>query len=444
MTLLHEIRRTLTLAWPIMGAQVLALSMTFVDSVMVGRLGVKPLASLAMATGFSNLIFLAVMGLLSALSPLIAEAFGRDRRPEIAVLTGQGLRIAGVAFIVTLVLFALAGDILIAFGQSAELVPDAEAYLMALIWGVPAQYGYVALRQMIEGTGDSRPSLFFAGIAAALNVSFVYALVYGVWGLPALGVAGAGYATSALNWVSFVGLFLYVLRAGRYKDFAPASGLRLWDRRAFGKIMVLGLPLAATLVSEVAFFVASTFLAGTLGALPQAAHQIALNAASFTFMIPFGLSIAVAIRIGQAVGRSDAGTLRQSALAGVSITLVLQSLAALVFLSVPSFIAGIYTEEVELLGVASRLLVIAGIFQLFDGLQVLGMGQMRGIKQTRVPFLVTLVAFWALGAPTGHYLAFGRKLGVDGLWYGLLTGLCVAAVLHQLRFWCVYRRVVTQ
>lgn len=437
-----ELRATVALAWPIMGAQILSLSMAFTDNVLVGRLGVEPLASLAMASGFYAIVVLAIMGLLSALSPLIAEAEGAGLRTDVGLFVGQGMRLALVVSLGAAALFVFSRPILLAFGQSPLLVDDAESYLRALAWGLPAQGAYVALRQFTEGVGASKPSVVVAGVAAVLNLPFAYAFIHGVWGVPRMGVAGAGYATSLLQWGMVLGLGAYVLRSRRYRSFALTAGLKARSPATMARILKLGIPLAAALVSEVGFFACSTFLAGAIGPLPQAAHQVALNAASFTFMAPFGLSIAVAIRIGRAVGRRDVEGIRRAALAGVGLTLAVQLAAVVLFLSVPRFIADVYSDDVDLIAVATRLLVIAGVFQVFDGLQVVGMGQMRGIKQTRAPLLVTLVAFWGVGAPWGYYCAFVLDLGVDGLWYGLLTGLGVAAVLHQLRFWAVYRRAV--
>jgi MATE family multidrug resistance protein len=336
-----------------MGAQVLTLSMAFTDNVLVGRLGVEPLASLAMATGFYAIVMLTVMGLLSALSPLIAEAEGGGRRSEIGVLVGQGLRLAALTSVVAVLLFACASEILLLFGQNPALVPDAQRYLSALAWGVPAQCGYVALRQFTEGVGNSRPSVILAAIAAALNVPLAYALIHGVGGLPRLGVAGAGYATALLLWGMFAGLGMHVTRNRRYADFALVSGFKTRAWPTLRRVLTLGIPLAGALASEVAFFASSTLLAGTIGTVQQAAHQVALNAASFTFMIPFGLSVAVSVRIGQAVGRQDVRALRAAASVGVGLTLAFQALAALAFLVAPHAVAGVYSDDVALVAVAT-------------------------------------------------------------------------------------------
>lgn len=425
-----EIRRTLKLAAPIMGAQFLHIVMLFVDNLMVGRLGAVELGGLALAGAFYSFIFVIVIGVMGALSALVSEADGAGQFQKAAVYARQGVLLSlGITVVIVAGLFA-AEPILLTMGQQPEPSRIAAEYLTAMVWTVPAQLSFFALRNFTEGTDDSLPSVIVAIIAALLNIPLDYALIFGAWGMPELGVAGAGYATAILNWLSLALLVAYVASRKRYRKYELFRAPKI-DTAAMKEIIAIGVPLGGAVATEMGFFVTTTFLMGLIGAVELAAHQVALNAASMVFMLPLGLSFAVSIRVGSQLGKKDRAGAATAWKASLVITGVLQVVTAVIFLVFPGFIVDLYDQENQVRDLAIQLLRIAGFFQLFDGFQVVGMGTLRGLKDTRFAFMATLFAFWVCGISVVVWQFQAQN--PTGLWAGLLVGLGVASVIHHTR-----------
>ncbi len=421
-----------------MGAQFLHIVMLFVDNLMVGRLGAVELGGLSLAGAFYSFIFVIVIVVMGALSALVSEADGAENYEKAALYARQGVLFALGTTTLTIVGLFFAEPILRAMGQEPEPSRIAAEYLMAMAWTVPAQLCFFALRNFTEGTDDSLPSVILAILAALLNIPLDYALIFGAWGFPMLGVAGAGYATAILNWMSLVLLTGYIAWNSRYAKYRLFQIPRV-NLRAMREIVVIGVPLGGAVATEMGFFVATTFLMGLLGATQLAAHQVALNAASMVFMLPLGLSFAVSIRVGNHLGRQDRAGARTAWKASLVITSVLQTATALIFLLFPGFIVDLYDQENEVRELAIQLLRIAGFFQLFDGFQVVGMGTLRGLKDTRFAFFATFFAFWVCGIS----VVLWQYLRGDptGMWAGLLVGLSVASVAHHVRSHLQFREV---
>ncbi len=430
----QECQTTLRLAGPVMGAQFLQFGMVLTDNIMVGRLGPSPLAAMAMATALFSFIFIFSIGILSALSPLVSQAHGAKDDARIGPVTRQGLRICLALSVVIIFAFKASPPLLHWLKQEPQLIPVAKAYLDAVCWGIPAALGYLCLRQLTEGVLDTKPSLLIALIGLLLNIVADYALIFGNLGLPRLEVVGAGYATAIISWAMFLAMLLYILVRPTYKKFGLFRPPFKTEWRTIGEILRLGLPLGGIWVCEVGFFVTNTLLMGTIGTLELAAHQVAINAASFTFMIPLGLSIGVSIRVGHYIGEKNWSGVRRGGNAGFILAFLFMSLSAFCFLVFPAQITRIYSNDVQLLEITVQFLMIAGAFQLFDGLQVVGVGALRGLKDTRVPLLATIVSYWLMGLPFGYFIAFHTAAGPQGLWWGMVLGLSTAALLHFSRF----------
>ncbi len=435
--MLSEIRTTLKLALPIMGAQFLSIVMVFIDNVMVGRLGREALGGLALAGGFYSFIFIIIIGLVGALSPLVSQAHGARNYRQAGNYTRQALLLSVFLTIVLAILLSQAESILLLLGQRPDLSAIAATYLTAMIWTVPAQLGFLVLRNFSEGTGDTLPSLLIALGIALLNFPLNYTLVFGNWGFPALGVAGAGYTTAFLNWLSLIALVGYIATRQRYRRYALFSLPVKPDFKAIKELIVLGLPLGGAVAMEMGFFITTTFLMGHLGDTQLAAHQVALNATSMVFMVPLGLSFAVSIRIGQLLGQHDRHGARRAWLASIIIVAVSQALTASIFLLFPEKIIALYGQEGDVVLIAVQLLMIAGLFQFFDGFQVVGMGALRGLREANFALLATSVSFWLIGASVVAY-AYTHQ-APRGIWLGLLTGLAVASIAHHTRAWFVFK-----
>lgn len=435
-----EIAATLRLAWPIMGAQLLTLGMVFTDNVMVARLGEKPLGALAIAGTLYSTLYIVSMGVLSAMSPAISHAYGAGNANEVGSWFRQGARFSFLLSALSMFVLWNGGRVLSWLGQSPELAALAQEFLRAIAIGVPAQTLYFCARTVCEGTSDSRPSIVIAALGVLLNVFLDYVLIYGRLGFPALGVMGAGLATAGVNWMMAIAIGIYLARHERYRAFRLFDSAPFWNGAFVRELLRVGAPISGCMLAEMGFFAGATLVMGTIGNHALASHQIAINAASFTFMIPLGLSFAVSIRVGQHRGRGDSAGAFHSGRSGFWLTLILQSVPAGLFLFFPRVVTILYTSDPSLTATAVTLLKVAGVFQIFDGLQVVGIAALRGLKDTKLPFLNTLVSFWLLGAPAALWMAGTR--GPTGIWLGMVLGLGLAAGLHLARFHNLSRRLV--
>lgn len=430
----REALATGRLAGPIVGGQLAFTGLNFIDTVMAGALGPAALGAVAVgASVFSGLTFLP-FGTLLAVPPFVAEMDAGGRRREVAPFTRQALWVAlGMAAAVGALLLA-ARPALAALGIQPEIVPTIALYLRALVWGLPFWALYLVLRFMSEGLAASRPVLYFGLLGLPVNVLGNWLLMYGRWGLPELGAVGCGYATSIVWLAQAAAMLVYVGRHRHYRDLGLFARFDPPRRAAIGRLLRVGLPAGAMIFVEGSIFAAVALIMGTLGTRVVAAHQVAINFAAITFMVPLGLSMAISVRVGQAVGRRDPAAVRFVAAVGIGMALACQVVSASVMAFAPRFVAGLYTDDALVIALAVDLLLLAAVFQLSDGVQASSAGALRGIKDTRVPMAIVVVAYWLIGFPLGWTLAFVAGLGARGLWIGLIAGLTVAAALLAVRF----------
>lgn len=434
-----EIKKLLHLAWPIIGAQVLMLAMVLTDSMMVARLGTKPLAALAMAGALYNTLYLLMMGILSAMSPAISQAYGTGDHLEIGKWVRQGWRLSFMLAFLLICILLVARPILVILGQEQEVAAVAQVYLNAMVWGVPGQLLYFCGRTLCEGTADSRPSILISGMGLLLNLGLNWIFIFGNLGFPALGVAGSGYATSTVNWLMAAAIVFYIAHRQRYRPFGFFEKAPLIQPKILVSFLRVGLPISGSMLAEVGFFAAGTLAMGTLGSAALASHQIALNAVSLTFMVPLGLAFATSIRVGHARGREDLEGIIGAGRSGFMVTAAVQCLWATLFIVFPGAVTAFYTSDPELKSLAVTLLRIGGVFQIFDGLQIVGINALRGLRDTKMPFLNTIISFWLIGAPSSLWLM--KIFGPSGIWYGLVLGLAITSMLHIGRFQRLSRRL---
>jgi MATE family multidrug resistance protein len=308
-------------------------------------------------------------------------------------------------------------------------------------WGAPALALAFTCRGLSEGMSLTRPTMYFGFLGLVLLAPIGWVLMYGKFGLAPRGAAGSGQATALVLWLQAL-LWLAWLRwrpeyrfLGLFEAFAAPSP------RAIGELLRVGVPMGVSIFMEASLFVAVALVLGRLGETTVAGHQIALNVSSVTFMLPLGLAMAITVRVGNAVGRGDADGVRHAGYVGIGLTLFTQAVSASLMLLLPATIAALYTREAPVAALAAQLLVLAGLFQFSDGIQVAANGALRGLKDTRVPMLVTGFAYWGIGMSCGYVLAFPLGFGARGMWMGLIAGLSVAAVLLFLRFHRLARRM---
>ena len=436
----RELKEMLRLALPLVTGQLSAIGMNVVDAMLAGHLDAHTLGAVAVGTSVWSLALVAAIGVMLALPPSVAQLNGGGRRDEIGPLFRQALWLAVTLGILLWIGVRIGGPVLVAaIGVDARLIPDVTRFLHAISYGAPALALFFALRGLSEGFGLTRPTMYFSLLGLALLGPVGYVLMYGRLGFPALGALGSGIATACVLWIEALAFLAYVATRRHYRELQLFAQFDKPNPTAIRDLLRLGVPMGVSVFMEASLFVAVALAIGTLGTDVVASHQIAINVASVTFMVPLGIAMATTVRVGHAVGRGDVEGVREAGLAGLLLTLIAQGISALLMLTVPQHIAALYTADATVIALAAQLLVLAGLFQFADGMQVAASGALRGMKDTRVPMLITTFAYWGVGMPVGWWLAFPIGYGARGMWMGLIAGLSMAALLLSARFWRLAR-----
>lgn len=430
----REIRQTVKLALPLIAGQLSAVGMGAVDVALAGHFNAHTLAAVAVGANVWILGLVCAIGVMMALSPSVAQLDGAGRHAEIGPLFRQSLWLAAALSVLLWLGARHAGPLLTLIGIDPALAVDAQAFLHALSWGAPGLCGYFALRGLCEGSSWTRPTMLFGMFGLAVLVPLDWILIYGKLGLPALGAEGSGIANALALWLQMLAFMAYLRYGKRFRHLGLFDRLEAPDWHALKHLLWIGVPMAVTLLMEAGLFVIAALLVSRLGTVAIDGHQIAINVASVSFMLPLGLALAVTVRVGHAAGRGDARGVRYAGYAGLALTGLTQALSAGAMLAIPHAIARIYSSDPPVVELAAQLLVLAGVFQFSDGIQVVCNGALRGLKDTRMPMLITLFAYWGVGMPVGAWLCFRAGQGVPGMWMGLIAGLTVAAVLLLLRW----------
>lgn len=433
--LLRELGETIRLALPLIAGQLSAVGMNVIDTMLAGHLDAHTLGAVAVGVSIWSLALVVAIGLMMALPPSVAQLAGADRRDAIAPLFRQALWLAVTLGILLLSFVRFCGPQLVGMiGTDQALHADTDAFLRAIAWGAPALAGYFCLRGLSEGLALTRPTMYFGLLGLLLLFPIGSTLTYGHFGFSPRGAEGLGLATAIVLWVQFLALLGWVLLRPQYR------ALRLFARfdaprpTVLAELLYLGVPMSISLLMEAGLFVVAALVISTLGVTVVASHQVALNVAAVAFMLPLGLAMAITVRVGYAAGRGDGDGVCIAGFVGIGLTLVTQLVSSLTMLFAPHMIASLYTRDAAVIALAAQLIVLAGLFQFSDGIQVAANGALRGLKDTRVPMLVTTLAYWAIGMPVGIWLAFQIGLGARGMWMGLIAGLTAAALLLFLRF----------
>lgn len=418
----------LRLAAPVVFAELGWMTMGMVDTLMVGRLSPEAIG----AVGIGSSVFMAVvifaMGLMLGLDTLVSHAFGAGDVEDCHRWLLHGSFLALVLSVPFMLLLFQLSDALGRWGLTPVVLDLTRPYLDAVTWSVPPLLLYAAFRRYLQGMGVVQPIMFALVLANLTNVFCNWVFIFGHFGAPALGVSGSAWAT-VFSRVVMAGLLLAVIlmrergrRPGLFET--PLTIEWRWMKRLIG----LGFPAAIQLTLEVGVFAAATALAGRLPAAALAAHQIAVNIAAFTFMVPLGVASAGAVRVGQAVGRRDAAAAARSGWTALLFGTAFMACSASVFLLAPGMLIGAFTSDAGVLRAGVTLLTVAAVFQLFDGLQAVATGVLRGLGDTRTPMLWNLAGHWGVGLPLGYVLCFTLGIGVVGLWWGLSAGLIICGV----------------
>ncbi|RMI09300.1 MAG: MATE family efflux transporter, partial [Calditrichaeota bacterium] len=398
------------------------------------NLGAVDLAAIAIGRSLYMPGYLMLLGILLAINPITAQFYGAQKTPEIRRAVQSGLWLSQALALSGMIAIRYVDGLMHVMDIPEPIIPITREYLKAISWSLPATLAYLVLRFFSDGLSRTRPHFYFAAIAVPVNIAGNYILMYGKLGFPRMGAVGAGWATALVWWIMFLGMVIYIARKRAYRPYGVFRNLGRPQWEYVREILRVGVPNGISFGMETGMFAVVGLLIGSLGVEQVAGHQIALNVASITFMVPLGISIAATSRVGREIGRQDPARARLAGFVGIALAAGFMLLTGILMFSFPEAIARIYTSDSAVIRVAAPLLVMAALFQLSDGLQVSAAGALRGLKDTRVPMLVNAVAYWIVGLPVGYYLGIVQGQGARGLWIGLIAGLSVAAVSHTWRF----------
>lgn len=436
-----EIRAMLVLGWPLVLTSLAQVMMNATDVLFIGRVGPQALAAAALGTNLYIAAFVIGLGLGIATSAMLAQTLGRSRHAvrDVRRTVRQALWVCAFAALPVWLVLWQAETILLLIGQDPLLAAEAARFVHVLQWGMLPIWIFMVLRSFCAALERPHPPMLVTIVAIGLNVLLNWLLVFGHFGFPALGLQGSALATLISSVFMALALLAYILRDRHLRRFSILG--RFWraDWPRLLELVRLAGPIIVTLAFEMLVFNVAVMLMGLIGKAELAAHSIAIQMASLTFMVPVGLSQAAVVRVGLAAGRGDMEGVARAGWVAIGIGVVFMSCTALLFVTAPSLIVGLFLgeitgEKVEVARHAAIFLGIAGIFQIVDGVQCLASGVLRGLKDATIPMLIAAVGYWVIGLPVGAWLAFKGGMGGAGIWVGLAVGLGSVAVMMLVRW----------
>ena len=439
-THMQHIRAILVLGLPLIGSHLAQFAVTLTDAIMLGWYDVEVLAQQVLGGMLFFTLFIMGSGFAWAVMPMVAEAESAGRVTEVRRVTRMAQWLSLLFGAAAMPVFWWSGPLLEAAGQQPAVAQGAQGYLRIAGWAIFPALVVMVLKSYLSALERAQVVLWVTVAAVGVNVLVNYALIFGNWGAPELGIRGAAIASLAVQGVSAVGLAVYAALV------TPEHALfqRLWrpDWEAFGAVFRLGWPIGITNLAEVGLFAASSLMMGWLGTLPLAAHGIALQITSATFMVHLGLSNAATVRAGRALGRGDLHGLRRGGKVIIALSGLMVALTIALFLLAPAPLMGLFLspddpDRAAVVAIGIGLLAAAALFQLVDAAQVMALGLLRGVQDTRVPMVIATLSYWAVGVPISYVLGFPLGMGGVGVWLGLAIGLALAGVFMMWRFWRV-------
>ena len=436
-----DYRKTLLLAYPVVLSQLGHIMVGVVDTAMVGQIGTVQQAAVALSNSLYMLVLVFGLGVSYGITPLVAAADSRKDFSENALLLKHSIIINTVMGILLFTLLYIASPVLNLFGQKQEVVDMAIPFLNVMMLGMIPLCIFSGFKQFTEGLSFTRVAMLITLGSNIINIVLNYAMIFGHWGFPKMGIMGACWATFISRVVMALGMLLYVYFNRHFQKYWKGFNVLKITKARTLKILGLGVPSGLQWVFEVGAFAFAVVMIGWISPMAQAAHQVALSIAATTYMMASGLSAAASVRVGNQLGLKNKQGVRRAGFSAFIIVIAFMSLMAVCFILFRDFLPTIFNNEQQVIRIASSLIVIAAFFQLSDGVQVVGLGALRGMKDVKIPTLITLFAYWIVGLPMSYLFAFPLHLGVQGIWYGLSLGLGIAAILLFLRFNYVSKRI---
>jgi multidrug resistance protein, MATE family len=429
-----HLRETIKLAIPVAIGQLGHIMLGITDSIMVGRVGAVPLAASSLVNGIVFLVVVFGLGMSLAITPLVSIARGRDENDQCGVILRQSLLLNGIVTLILLSLVYFLADLIMHLNQEAAVAIQAVSYAKIIAFSIIPFMIFQTYRQFIEGLAFTKPAMYIALAANLVNIFGNWVLIYGNLGMPAYGLDGAGYSTLINRGFMAAAIIIYVMTSEQFREYEPSFRFRNINWPVLKKLLHIGVPTGFQHFFEIGAFSFSAIMIGWLGAEQLAAHQIALSLAATSFMIILGISAAGTIRVGHAFGKKNIHDVKRSGFLTTIFAASVMACFGIIFILFKDELPLIFTKNMQVVKIAASLLIIAAIFQISDGAQAAGLGILRGITDVRIPMIITFIAYWILALPIGYVLGFKIKMGVVGIWIGLLAGLSAAAIMLNLRF----------
>ncbi len=438
-----EFNYNLKLAFPVILGMLGHIFVSFADNIMVGQLGAAELAAVSLGNSFFFIAMSLGIGFASAITPLVAEADSAKNSLGVKNALKHGLILCAILSVLLYLLMLLAVPVIHYMKQPLEVVELAIPYLYIISISIIPLVVFEALKRFSDGLSNTKYPMYATIAANIINIIINYLLIFGSFGFPKLGIVGAGIGTLVSRIIMIFFLSLIFMKRDKFKPYVLNIKFRIVDSLIFKKIINIGFPSALQMLFEVGIFTAAIWMSGVLGKNFQAANQIAFNLSAMTFMVGVGLSVAAMIRVGNQKGLSDFIELRRIAFSVFMLTVLIEMFFAVMFLVFRDWLPTIYLdtenlsktlENTEVILIASKLLLIVALFQIFDGLQVVILGALRGMQDVKIPTIITFVSYWLIGFPISFYLGIYTPLKSTGIWIGLLISLVCASIMLYLRF----------
>ena len=429
-----HIWETFNLAYPVIIGQLGFIMMGVVDSIMVGELGAVPLAGASLGNSMFILIFIIGLGVSMSVTPLIAILVGAKRFQECGIYFRQSLIVNIVLGLILMSAVFFTSNLFEYLNQPLAVAEQASSYTKIIALSIMPAMLFHTYKQFIEGFSIMKPAMIIAIVANIINAFANWVFIYGNIGMPALGLNGAGWATFFSRVFMVFVIMLYVMNKEYFKQFDVNFHFKKINFPVIKKILSIGLPSGFQYFFEVGAFSFAVIMIGWLGTNQLAAHQIAINLASITFMVVLGISAAGGIRVGNKVGKKDVVEVRKAGFTAVIMGASIMFTFGVIFIVLNEFLPTLYIDNEDVIRIASSLIVIAALFQISDGIQGVGIGVLRGLTDVKIPTLITFIAYWVLALPIGYLFGFVFHFGVEGVWVGLLLGLTASAAMLTIRF----------
>ena len=431
MKLSQHIKENLNLSFPIMISQLGHITVGVADSLMIGNVSITQLAAVSLSTSIFGFILLFCIGLSYGITPLIASKKSDKNYISMTFYNGMYLN---MFFTILLVVITIYSKYLLQYlGQDEEVLFHTYRYLDIIAISLVPLMLFQTFKQFIEGLGFTKPAMYISIFSNVINILLNAVLIFGLFGFPRLEIIGAAYATLISRVLMFFIIFIYCLNSKRFQEYILRLNIS-FNYISFRGIFGIGFTSGLQYIFEVGAFTVATVIIGSIGAIQLASHQIALNLASISYMIASGIGSASMISLGHYYGEGDSAEIRRSGYSNFILVSILMCISAFIFIVFRDILPTFYVDDYEVISLASSLLIIAGLFQLSDGVQAVGLGVLRGIRDTKTPTLVTFISYWVIAIPLSYYLGIICDYGLFGVWIGLSVGLTIAAVFHVLRF----------